>query len=160
LQITSGEAKVVFNKLFVNVIETNSGIFIGVNNAIGWSSLSKSNYGFGSASNCQLSGNISVVYDQDVVDAPIVDRKQIICRSQTEPLSNTNVSFESVNANAMVTNCSISVGENEQIGWASHRKNNYGNGKHYGVNVLKKSVNTVEDNDHIDAPIEHSGGGL
>ncbi|UUZ86313.1 hypothetical protein LJK88_24670 [Paenibacillus sp. P26] len=139
MNVASRQVNIVFNKLYVNVIETNSGIFIGVNNAVGWSSHSKSNYGLGSASNCHISGNVSVVQDQDFIDAPIIDRKQIISGTPPEGLSNSHIDFESVNANAITTNSSISVGENDQTGWTAHRKTNYGNGKHYGLNVLKQT---------------------
>jgi hypothetical protein len=142
--------------MFVNAIDTNSGIFIGVNNAIGWSSHGKSNSGFGSTSNCKVSGNINVVYDQDVIDAPIEDLKNVVAHFSADSKLNSNLNFKSINANTILTNSSISVGENNQAAWSSHRKNNYGNGKNYGLNVLKHLVNSVKDNDCLDAPIQHS----
>ena len=156
MEIRAGQAVVVFNKMFVNAVETNSGIFVGVNNAIGWSSHGKSNSGFGSASNCQISNSINVVNDQDVIDAPIEDRKQIIMHLPQETAANSNVNFESINANALVRNSTISVGETSQTGWTAHHKTNYGNGKSYGLNVLKRLANCIDDKDYVDSPIEHN----
>jgi hypothetical protein len=156
LELKTGQTSVIFNKMFVNVIDTNSGIFIGVNNALGWSSHGKSNSGFGSASNCKVSGNIHVVYDQDVIDAPIEDLKNVVTHSSADSQLNSNLHFKSINANTLLTNSTISVGENDQTAWSSHRKNNYGNGKTYGLNVLKHLVNSIKDNDWVDSPIQHS----
>lgn len=65
-----------FDKIFVNALETNSGIFVGTNNQYAWNSHSKTN-----ASICAISGdsnsfeyNYNIILDDDVVDTPIDDR--------------------------------------------------------------------------------------
>lgn len=65
-------ATVVFNSINVNVIDSQSGIFIGENRQSNWNSSSKTNAGFGTA---QGEGNIflgleNVVIDPDTIDTP------------------------------------------------------------------------------------------
>ncbi|WP_160297248.1 hypothetical protein [Paenibacillus sp. IHBB 10380] len=46
MNLSHQRACVIFNYLIVNNIEDSSGIFIGTNQAVGWSCYSKSNQGF------------------------------------------------------------------------------------------------------------------
>ncbi|MCM3272328.1 hypothetical protein [Paenibacillus elgii] len=140
---------VVFNKLFVTNIEDSSGIFIGNNTAIGWSSYGKSNRGLGNLSNCTLTHVINVVYDQDVIDTSIEDISNIVL-TEKENAQLCTIDFNSVNANSVNSGSAIDLGENRQLGWRSSRKNNYGTGKAYGSNNIRKIVNSIFDSDFID----------
>lgn len=65
----------------------------------------------------------------------------------------TSIVFNMINVNSINTNATIGIGENAQSSWDSHSKNNYGNGQVIGTSVYANLVNTVIDNDFIDAPI-------
>jgi len=58
------------NAITVNNIDTLSGIFVGINNAHNWSSHLKNNYGLGPAGSAQVSQNINLVIDNDLMDMP------------------------------------------------------------------------------------------
>lgn len=69
-----------FDQIMVNLLEKNSGIFIGTNLQYGWNSHNKTNASvnniLGDYNN--LYENINVVYDNDFMDMPIEDRGVII----------------------------------------------------------------------------------
>ncbi|WP_274362171.1 hypothetical protein [Paenibacillus thermotolerans] len=154
--VSPQQACVIFNKLNVNLVEDGSGIFIGANQAIGWSSIGKTNEGFGSLTNASLSRSVNVVYDSDVIDTKIDDLRHIQLMEQ--PMAQQcAVDFESVNANAVLSGSAIDIGDNKQPGWNNSRKTNYGNGKGIGRNRYTQIANIVFDDDLVDAPFEFEG---
>ncbi|WP_058303357.1 hypothetical protein [Gorillibacterium timonense] len=68
--------RIELGNINVNRIDSASGIFVGTNAQWGWSSHGKSISGFGSVTGMlnRLSANVSVVYDNDLIDTPIDDR--------------------------------------------------------------------------------------
>ncbi|RKP54362.1 hypothetical protein D7Z26_13475 [Cohnella endophytica] len=154
---THQKAFVIFNKLVVNNIEDSSGIFIGTNQAIGWSTYSKSNQGFGSLSDATLSHSVSIVKDQDVIDTPIEDVRCITMTEAGHPLQQCAIDFNSIHANSLNNGSAIDLGDNKQLGWRSSRKNNYGFGKNLGSNQITQVANLVFDDDVVDAPIHNEG---
>lgn len=144
-------ANIVFNKLVVNTVEDTSGIFIGNNQAISWSSSLKSNQGLGRLNESVLIHAVNIVNDQDLIDASVKDDKQITLAEEGQASKKCAVEFESIHAMSVLNGSAIDVGENKQIAWSSSHKNNYGTGKTYGNNRLKQVANQVIDNDIIDA---------
>ncbi|TJY44061.1 hypothetical protein E5161_01295 [Cohnella pontilimi] len=151
------KANVILNKLVVNVIEDTSGIFIGTNQAWGWSSCGKSNYGFGVLKNSCLTRSLSIVQDSDIVDAPVQDIRHIALTEQPNSVQQASVAFQSLRAESLNNGSAIGLGENIQLGWRSTRKNNYGGGKHQGINHVNRMANITFDNDGVDAPVQTAG---
>lgn len=152
---TPSHVNVSLNKLTVNSVESNSGIFIGATNlCYGWSSHSKSNNGFGSFSDSTVTKSFCVIYDNDSIDTPIVDSKKfLMIKPKEEP--KTDIHFTDINVNGMETNAAISLGDVDQAGWSSHSKNNVGEGSSTGVNTSINNQIKIVDNDLIDVPITH-----
>ncbi|GAA3405903.1 hypothetical protein ACFFNY_26125 [Paenibacillus hodogayensis] len=77
---------VQFDRIVVNAMETNSGIFVGTNLQYGWSSHSKTNASFSgiSGEGHQVTRNVNVIYDNDLIDTPIDDR-DVFLSKQTVP---------------------------------------------------------------------------
>ncbi len=80
---------VQFDRIMVNALATNSGVFVGTNTQYGWSSHSKTN-----ASLMGISGdgnriyeNVNVIYDNDGIDTPIDDRDVMVDARQMEKAS-------------------------------------------------------------------------
>ncbi|MFD0697859.1 hypothetical protein ACFQZT_27680 [Paenibacillus sp. GCM10027628] len=71
-----------FDSIHVNSISDASGIFIGTNLQVYWSTSGKTNNGLGEVSgeNNVLLNNINTVYDNDVIDAPYTKGDFIIGR--------------------------------------------------------------------------------
>jgi hypothetical protein len=155
--MTEQKACVIFNKLVVNNIEDSSGIFIGTNQAIGWSSCSKSNFGFGSATDATLSHMISVVQDQDVIDAKVEELRNISLSEWGNPLQQCAIDFETIQANSVNNGSAIDLGDIKQLGWRSSRKVNYGTGKNLGGNLIRQVAAITADQDLIDAPFHMEG---
>ncbi|MEF3304956.1 hypothetical protein [Paenibacillus sp. GYB003] len=66
---------VQFDRIVVNSIGPNSGIFVGTNLQYGWSSHSKTNASMSEmGDNSEVSRNVNVIYDNDAIDTPIDDR--------------------------------------------------------------------------------------
>jgi hypothetical protein len=151
------KACVIFNKLVVNNIEDSSGIFIGTNQAIAWSSYSKSNQGFGSLHDSTLSQSLNVVYDPDLIDASVEDIRNITLSEFPNNQQLCAIDFQSINANALSNGSAIDLGDNKQLGWRSSRKVNYGGGKHLGANRVNQVANIIVDNDVVDAPFHTDG---
>lgn len=150
------EQNVVLGNITVNFIQNSSGIFVGTNYAHGWSTNSKINNGFGSSKGSDHRCSINFVYDNDIIDTPIEDVKTIILNQQPRegiPV-NQNIDFHSIDVNAVNINSSISIGENNQAGWSSHRKSNFGT-QMIGESIIENSTNTIIDNDIIDTAIHH-----
>jgi hypothetical protein len=65
-----------FDSINVNVIESNSGIFIGTNYQFCWNSHSKKNIAFGELSGHSniIQQNMNLLCDNDLIDTPIDDR--------------------------------------------------------------------------------------
>lgn len=65
-----------FDKIFVNAMETNSGVFVGTNNQYCWNAHSKTNASISSISGDSnaFEYNYNVIFDDDAVDTPIDDR--------------------------------------------------------------------------------------
>ncbi|GGF98162.1 hypothetical protein [Paenibacillus abyssi] len=148
---------VIFNKLIVNAVEDTSGIFIGTNLAIGWSTYTKSNQGVGSVKNANISKALNIVNDQDMMDMPVEDSKSITMPADGEFQQHCEIAFQSVNALSVSNGSAIDIGENRQYGWSSVHKNNYGTGKNIGSNRLTSIANFIQDNDVIDAPAHLEG---
>jgi hypothetical protein len=157
MQISTQKAVVIFNKLIVNDIEDSSGIFIGTNQAIAWSSCSKTNQGFGNLQDATLSRSVNVVYDQDVMDASVRDSRDITLLEGVQNLQQCMVDFQSIAVNAVMNGSAIDLGVNKQLGWRSSRKNNYGGSKNLGANRMSQMVNFTLDNDVVDAPFHTEG---
>ncbi|MDB4868070.1 MAG: hypothetical protein JWR03_2403 [Cohnella sp.] len=151
------KAVVIFNKLIVIDVENSSGIFIGTNQAVGWSSYSKINQGFGSLQDATLTNSVNVVHDQDVMDASIHDARHITLSDGANNLQQCIVDFQSVNVNSVMNGSAIDLGDNKQLGWRSSRKVNYGGGKNLGANRMSHVVNFTLDNDVVDAPFHTEG---
>ncbi|MDN4526707.1 hypothetical protein [Fictibacillus fluitans] len=66
----SSKMNVLFNSINVNVIAANSGIFVGSNTQLYWNSVNKLNSGAGNVlgSGNFSTGNINVLYDNDLID--------------------------------------------------------------------------------------------
>lgn len=148
------------DKLSVNSIESNSGVFIGtVIHADGWSSHSKSNAGFGSLSGVELSHCVGIVIDNDVIDTLIDDADQFLIHHGGCPAegvhAGTGISLADINVNGMAANAAVAVGEVEQTGWSSHSKRNAGVGGSKGINITRDGKSYVFDGDIIDAPIKN-----
>lgn len=62
------------------------------------------------------------------------------------------ITFNAVNVNTVNRGSSVNLGEVALPGWASHGKNNYGNGNFFGISSVI-SVNNIMDNDVVDVPI-------
>jgi len=146
-------AYVVFNKLFVNNIQDTSGIFIGTNQAVGWSAYSKRNEGFGSLSNATVHNVVSVVQDPDYIDMPIDDVQCITLTETSNSLQQCAIDFNAIHANVLNSGSALDLGNNKQLGWRSSRKLNYGFGKSLGRNQVKQAASMVVDDDLIDAPV-------
>ncbi|OCT10969.1 hypothetical protein A8709_04500 [Paenibacillus pectinilyticus] len=71
-----------FDAIHVNSITDGSGIFIGTNAQIQWTTSSKSNSGLGEVSgeNNVVWYNVNTVYDNDIIDAPYTKGDFIIGR--------------------------------------------------------------------------------
>jgi hypothetical protein len=69
-----------FDRIMVNAMETNSGIFVGTNSQYGWSSHNKTNASVMGVSgdNNTIRGNLNVIYDNDLIDTSIDDRDVFI----------------------------------------------------------------------------------
>lgn len=152
------------DKLSVNSIESNSGVFIGtVIHADGWSSHSKTNAGFGNLSGAELSHCVGIVIDNDVIDTMIDDADQFLIQHAGRPAegihAGTGISLADINVNGMATNAALAVGEVEQTGWSSHSKRNAGVGGSKGINIARHGKSYVFDGDVVDAPIKHNNGG-
>jgi hypothetical protein len=156
LYSTNQKTCVAFNKLFVTNIQDSSGIFIGNTNAIGWSTYVKSNQGLGSLNNSTLSHSINVVYDKDVIDTSVEDIRSIVL-TEGENAPSSAIDFCSINANSVSSGSAINLGENRQLGWKSSRKVNFGTGKAFGSNRIRQLVNSIFDNDLVDARFHTEG---
>ncbi|PYI55453.1 hypothetical protein [Paenibacillus flagellatus] len=71
---------VQFDRIVVNSIGTNAGIFVGTNLQYGWSSHSKTNASITDVTGDgnEVRGNVNVIYDNDLIDTPIDDRDVIL----------------------------------------------------------------------------------
>lgn len=71
---------VQFDRIAVNAMEKNSGVFVGTNLQYGWSSHNKTNasIAFVSGDGNAIEGNVNVIYDNDIIDTPIDDRDVIL----------------------------------------------------------------------------------
>jgi hypothetical protein len=67
---------IAFDRIMVNAMETNSGIFVGTNLQYGWSSHNKTNASISgiSGDGNELKANVNVIYDNDAIDTSIDDR--------------------------------------------------------------------------------------
>lgn len=157
MKTTPSKAEVSLNNLTVNTVESNSGIFIGATNmSYGWSSHSKSNNGFGSFFNTKVTNSFCVIYDNDSIDAPIIDKKKFFVVKPKANPENADIHFADISVNGMSTNAAVSIGEVDQAGWSSHSKNNIGEGKNNGINTSAYNQVNIVDNDQMDAPIQNN----
>ncbi|MFC4619136.1 hypothetical protein ACFO4N_10460 [Camelliibacillus cellulosilyticus] len=140
---------VSFNELSVNSLETNSGIFVGQNLAVGWRSFHKTNQGFGSAKEGMMSNMVNIIFDNDEIDTVIQENDH----SEVGPIptdGHQNIRFHSINANGVQSASGIAVGVNNNHHWRSHKKDNYGFGKAFGTPLFKNMENTIFDDDGQD----------
>jgi hypothetical protein len=165
------------NAITVHNIDTSSGIFVGINNAHNWSSHRKNNYGLGPADSAQVSQNMNLLIDNDIVDMPFENNVMInqagnkvlktmemeAVDGQTSGMETkeniggsqeiNNIAVSEINLTAMDTNAAVSIGENSLNGWSAHSKRNEGTGRSTGVAQYKSNTNIVIDNDLIDGTI-------
>ncbi|TXK82540.1 hypothetical protein [Paenibacillus sp. N3.4] len=82
LPVPSDPPLIQFDSIHVTAISDASGIFIGTNTQIYWSTSGKQNSGLGSVSgaNNYVLNNINTVYDNDIIDAPYTKGDLIIGR--------------------------------------------------------------------------------
>ncbi len=138
-------------ELHVHTIESASGLFIGQTMANGWNSKSKTNQAFGELSQTQAKELIGIVQDNDEMDMMNVDRTvSLTNKSGFNNFKDVEIKVNGVHLNAMDTNAAISIGENQQNGWQTRGKNNFGTGRMIGKNGLKQFVNTIDDRDGFD----------
>lgn len=67
---------IIFNCIAVNGLQSNAGIMVGDNVSSGWDSNSKNQMSIGlvfGAGNL-FPANVDIIYDNDIVDVPIVDQ--------------------------------------------------------------------------------------
>lgn len=140
----------IINGITVNSIDTSSGIFVGINNVNNWSSLRKSNYGFGTVSNSFVSENFGLVIDNDLIDTPIENHAVTYMNGSQEV---NDIDVKEINVNSLDTNAAVSVGENLLNGWSAHGKRNEATGRSAGISQHKENTNIVIDNDVVDCPI-------
>ncbi|OCA85078.1 hypothetical protein [Pseudobacillus wudalianchiensis] len=140
------------NQIYVNSIDTSSGIFVGTNYANNWSSHRKNNYGFGSISHSQVSNNYSYVMDNDVIDTPIQNNPTILLDGHMAENQN-DIDIGQININVLDTCAAVSVGENELTGWSSHSKRNAGQGRFTGEVHNTQNSSLILDADVIDCEI-------
>lgn len=157
MDIAGQKAVVVFQRLTVNNIEDSSGIFIGTNHALGWSSIAKTNQGFGSLSDATIHRAVSVLRDPDVVDASVRDTNSIRLSEVPNQAQQSIVSFGSIQANSLNNGSAIDLGDNKQLGWRSTRKNNYGFSKVLGRSLMRQVAGFAVDNDELDSPVVTQG---
>jgi hypothetical protein len=71
-----------FDSIHVNAISDGSGIFIGTNTQVYWTTSGKSNSGLGEVSgeNNYVVNNINTVHDNDIIDAPYTKGDLVIGR--------------------------------------------------------------------------------
>lgn len=141
------QACVVFRQLTVNSIENSSGVFIGTNHAPAWSSIEKSNQGFGSLTDSVLKDAVNSVFDTDAWDMSVRDANYAALSETPNQGQQCAIDFGSIHANTLSNGSAIGLGDNKQLGWRNTRKNNYGSGKNLGSNVLSKIANYTLDND-------------
>ncbi|WP_052352744.1 hypothetical protein [Neobacillus dielmonensis] len=140
----------VISGITVNSIDTVSGIFVGINHANNWTTHRKNNYGFGSLSNSQVSQNVGLVIDNDIIDTPI--ENHVV--TNVDGLQDIqNIDVKEINVNSLDTNAAVSVGENLLNGWSAHSKRNQGTGRAAGISQHSNNTNILIDNDIIDSPI-------
>ncbi|TVY02050.1 hypothetical protein [Cohnella terricola] len=151
------KACVIFNKLAVNNIENSSGIFIGTNMALGWTSYSKENQGLGRFSNTTLTNALGVVHDPDLIDMPIEEVRNITLMETSNSLQQNAIDFNAIYANSIQNTSALDLGDNKQLGWRTARKVNEGFGRILGRNLLKQVANTIADNDFVDAHFSNQG---
>lgn len=165
----------IINAISVNNIDTSSGIFVGINNAHNWSSHRKNNYGLGPADSAQVSHNINLLIDNDLMDMPfenhvlinqagnehlktmemdVFDGQTSVMETKGNIVGNPEINqidVSEINLTSMDTNAAVSIGENSSNGWSAHSKRNEGMGRSTGVAQYKLNTNIVIDNDLIDS---------
>ncbi|TCJ05216.1 hypothetical protein [Cytobacillus praedii] len=76
--------KIVFDSISITSISQNSGVFTGSNIQLNWHSQTKENSAMGKVIGDfnHLMNNINVVYDNDLIDMPII--------TQSNPMNQSN----------------------------------------------------------------------
>lgn len=144
-----------FQNITVQSIGDSSGIFIGKNNAIGWSAHGKSNQGLGSV-NGKVIQSINLVYDNDFMDSPFDNHHLIVDNDMylsTEIKETANISFDEINVTSLANNATVSVGHNRQNSWDAHNKSNTGIGD---ASIICNNMSVIGDADVIDSPINEN----
>lgn len=150
------KAKIELGDIQVTTIEASSGIFISQTNIVnGWRSQAKLNSGLGELGGNQnkLENIVTIISDDDNVDAPMVNNSMWIENNIKNAESDIDINFNEIKVDLLDTNATISIGENTQTGWASQIKSNLGNGQFIGDTVLSDSINIVKDDDIVDTPV-------
>ncbi|MEH7385847.1 hypothetical protein V7147_10605 [Bacillus sp. JJ1521] len=146
------------NGIYVDMIDSSSGIFVGINNSNNWSSHQKINYGFGTLSSSKVGQNYNYVIDNDFIDFAVENSMNVEgyqslgadAISDIEMWENNNFDVKEININSLNSNSAVSIGENVSNGWCSLRKTNQGIGRSSGVTEHKKNTNIIIDNDFLD----------
>jgi hypothetical protein len=74
--------KIVFDKIDVETIESNSGIFIGKNFATNWDANSKTQNVIGTIQGSnQFEKSAAILYDNDIVDTVIITNDKSVIKS-------------------------------------------------------------------------------
>ncbi|NSL50924.1 spore germination protein [Calidifontibacillus erzurumensis] len=151
------KVKLEIGPIQVESIESASGIFISQMNIVkGWHSQEKNNYGFGDFGDQNVIENcISIVSDDDFIDAPMNDNSIIIEKKLKPQNTNTDISLGDIQVETMDTNSSITIGDSLQTGWRSQSKINSGIGDFIGDNLTKNNRIFLYDNDIIDSPVKN-----
>ncbi|MBM7643862.1 hypothetical protein JOD45_000053 [Scopulibacillus daqui] len=154
---------VCFDHLTVNHIDNNSGIFIGNNQANGWHYTDKSNHGFGYMSNGSNKETVQIIFDNDHIDMPVVEKQYNYFQKENDEaeelnddnmiISEQNIAFNEINVNSLHDNATVTMGNNRQNAWHAYHKENAGLGTMTN-NHTDYTINQIIDNDFIDAPID------
>jgi len=152
MQNRTDDTHINFQYITVQSVGQSSGIFIGRNNAIGWSAHSKNNQGLGTAKG-KVMQSVNLVYDNDLVDSPIDDRDFIVYNKLyflTEMKETANITFDEINVTSLANNAAVSVGCNKQNNWDAHCKDNTGISD---GSITCNNINVIEDADIVDSPV-------
>lgn len=142
-----------FNDINVNVIEENSGIFIGDIHANYWSSRVKENHGVGQISGSTVQHLTGIVQDNDQRDVTLLEKNTFIKQansSEANVLKDIDIKVNGINVNFITGNSSVATGVNEQEFWRANTKDNFGTGEFIGINEAESVFNYVDDRDIVD----------
>lgn len=140
-----------FQDINVNVIEENSGIFIGETHANHWSSRVKENHGIGEISQSDVRSIIGIVQDNDQRDVTHLEKNTLIKQTTTSgDARDIDININGIKVNFVASNSSISTGINEHEFGRAITKDNFGTGEFIGINHAESVINFIDDRDVVD----------